>query len=107
LRFDFRALLLAGRLPWLAFLIFRCGFAMLGNLQMGRAIWVRENLEPPMLASPVSRVKVGNAKLVEAWKLDPRFLAHLEPISKPSPLAPLAGRWVGGQGVWQKALAAS
>ncbi len=27
-RFAFRAWLLAGRLPWLAFLIFRVGFAM-------------------------------------------------------------------------------
>lgn len=32
LRFALRALLLAGRLPWLAFLTFRAGLAMTGNL---------------------------------------------------------------------------
>jgi hypothetical protein len=31
-RFDLRALLLAGRFPWLAFLIFRCGWAMTTTL---------------------------------------------------------------------------
>jgi hypothetical protein len=37
-RFDLRALLLAGRLPWLAFLIFRVGLAIADNFQYVLAI---------------------------------------------------------------------